>query len=134
MQQTTSVKSTEAMDNITWLALNAYHEARGESDEGVKAVNHVVLNRCELRNMSVREVVLQPWQFSWANKGARPAITDYPALERCLRLAAETLAERLHGFTLHGADHYYAEYIAQPSWAGKMKRICKIGRHIFFKA
>ena len=125
---------TKTIDNLTWLAINAYHEARSEPDEGIKAVCHVVLNRAEARKLSVAEVVLQPWQFSWANKGARPPITDYASLQRCLRLAAETVAERLQGKTLWGADHYYAEYITQPGWAGRMKRICQIGRHIFFRA
>lgn len=122
---------------LFWLMVNAYHEARGETDEGVKAVCHVVMNRAEAQGKSVEAVVLAPYQFSWANGGIRPALKDYAAMERCLRLAYEAAKERRDGYRLDGADHYYAPAAMAggkaPSWAKGMKEVAKIGGHIFFK-
>lgn len=121
--------------DLMWLALNAYHEAMGESFEGQVAVCHVVLNRAADRRKSVKETVLAPMQFSWANGGARPAIKDYAALESCFKAADQAAnKERPQGDNLQGADHYYADYIAKPSWAKGMKQVAKIGRHIFFRS
>lgn len=35
---------TKTIDNLTWLAINAYHEARSEPDEGIKAVCQIELH------------------------------------------------------------------------------------------
>lgn len=120
-------------EDLFWLSINAYHEARGESDEGIKAVCHVVLNRCKKRKRSVKEVVLQPYQFSWANDGARPAVKEYEALQRCMELAMETCKEQQTGKTLANADHYFADYIAPPEWVKDMAMITKIGKHTFYR-
>ncbi len=52
------------------LADNLYHEARGESLAGIKAVASVVLNRVASKRWpnSICKVVYQRKQFSWANK------------------------------------------------------------------
>lgn len=101
-------------DDLFWLAINAYHEARGESDHGIIAVCWVVLNRAQARKKTVEQIVLAPWQFSWANGGARPPIKEYAQLARCLRLAQEAVDLRDAGLAF-AADHYYAEYIDQPA-------------------
>ena len=121
-------------EDLFWLAMNAYHEARGESDEGVKAVCHVVLNRCKKRKRSVKEVVLQPYQFSWANDGARPAVREYDAFIRCMLLAERAAQEDAQGQTLSNADHYFADYITPPVWAKEMAKVAKIGKHTFYRA
>jgi len=127
--------------DLLWLALNAYHEARGESFEGQVAVCHVVLNRAANRRKSVKEIVLAPFQFSWANGGERPAIKDYAAFEQCMK-AADLAAnrERTQGSNLQGADHYYAysgkNAIKEPYWVkkGNMKEVARIGHHIFYRS
>lgn len=117
---------------IFWLTINLYHEARGEPLEGMKAVCHVVLNRAEKRNQSVQQVVLAPWQFSWANGNKRPALHDYDALQKCMEAASEAIQERLQGKTLAGADHYHTLQV-NPAWNKGMKVVAKIGNHIFYK-
>ena len=116
-----------------WLTLCVYHEARGEPPEGQRAVVHVVMNRVEKRNKPVKEIILQPFQFSWANQGKRPAIKDYHALEQCAVSVAEALDERVQGKNLDGADHYRAVYV-DPSWDDNMTVVKKIGKHIFFRS
>lgn len=120
--------------NIIWLALCIYFEGRGEPKEGQVAIGHVIMNRVERRDASIKDIVNAPWQFSWLNPGVkRPSIDDFVALEECFRSALDCLGERLEGKDFFGADHYYAEYISAPSWAGKLKLVKKIGQHIFMK-
>ena len=122
------------LDSIFWLAMNLYHEARGESVAGQVAVSHVVLNRAQKRGKSLKEIILQPYQFSWANSGARPKVGDYEALLQCFESAALALNERLEGKNFKGADHYHATYMdPYPSWAKDMKVIATVGNHIFYK-
>lgn len=122
-------------DDLFWLSVNAYHEARGEPFEGIVAVCHVVLNRAANKRKSVKETVLQPMQFSWANGDARPPIKDYASLESCMRAADQAAnRERPAGDNLQGADHYYADTIKMPSWAKSMKQVAKIGHHIFYRS
>ena len=117
-----------------WLALCIYHEARGEPTEGKVAVCHVVLNRAYSRGKTVKQVVLQPFQFSWANGGARPTIKDYDALESCSASVDICLAERSAGEYFSHADHYFADTIKAPSWARNMTLVEKIGHHSFFRS
>ncbi len=79
-------KTMQYHEKIFWLAVNAYHEARGEPFSGQKAVCHVVLNRASLRKQTVKEVILAPFQFSWHNGGIFPPIDDYPSQKVCGRL------------------------------------------------
>ena len=60
------------LKQILWLAICIYHEARGESAKGQIAVGHVIMNRVGSRDKSVEKIVLQPYQFSWANNNKRP--------------------------------------------------------------
>ena len=116
-----------------WLALCVYHEARGEPMNGKVAVCHVILNRAYQRGMSVKDVILQPWQFSWAIGGARPAIKDYDSLESCSDAVDICIAERSAGEYFSHADSYFADTIKQPRWASKITLVEKIGHHIFFQ-
>lgn len=117
-----------------WMALCVYHEARGEPELGQLAVAHVILNRMKRRGRSARFIVLEPWQFSWANKGARPPVTDYEALVRALRIVDMAVDEQEKGLSMHGADHYFADTIDRPVWVGKMIFVEKIGRHLFYRS
>jgi len=125
------------IDDLLWLAICLYHEARGESLEGKIAVCHVILNRADRHGPSlpVKDVVLKPMQFSWANHGSRPAISDYQALIDCAKAAETCRHRRRHSDDFfEGADHYYANYIDPPSWAKGMTMVKKVGRHIFFRS
>ena len=120
-------------EDLFWLAVCLYHEARGECDEGIQAVAHVILNRAKQKRKTVKEIVLQPSQFSWANNGARPPIKDYGSFVKCLDLAGKTVKEREElGVDFNGADHYHAVTV-NPSWAKSMQKIAKVGGHIFYR-
>jgi spore germination cell wall hydrolase CwlJ-like protein len=119
--------------DIFWMAVNIYHEARGEPTEGQKAVCKVVLNRHVKRRQTIKDVILWPNQFSWHNGGVFPPIKDYKALERCLSIAKDASLEWLNGDKLDSADHYHSDSIEKPWWAHKMTVVKKIGRHIFYQ-
>lgn len=116
-----------------YLAICIYFEARGESREGKIAVGHVILNRVQATGSSIKDVIYKPWQFSWANQGARPAIGNYDAFIDCMEAAIDCFEERLEGKNLNGADHYYNPAQANPSWADGMQEIAVIGHHRFMK-
>jgi len=120
-------------EDIFWLAINTYHEARSEPTEGQLAVCHVVMNRAEKKQRSVKSVILQPFQFSWHNGNKFPPITEYSALQSCISIAEKAIQEHANGVNLSGADHYFAEYITPPEWSKGMEMVKKIGRHIFYK-
>ena len=65
------------------LALNIYHEARGERVEGQIAVAHVTMNRVnhEKWPSTICEVVYQPKQFSWTHDKCSKQ-DSYVALDR----------------------------------------------------
>lgn len=122
------------MRQMSWLAICIYHEARGESLAGQIAVGHVIMNRVKKEGKSVEDVVLRPYQFSWANGGNRPAIGDYAAFLTCMESALACLSERMDGKDFFGADHYFADYIKSPAWAASMTFVRKAGKHLFYRS
>ena len=122
-------------EEIEWLARNIYHEARGESWDGMLAVGVVTLNRVKSPNYpdTIEEVVKEYKQFSWFWDGMSDRVRDPTAWKRAKAAAAEVilnhdlpLAKELEGVT-----HYHADYIS-PYWAGAKKEVTTIGRHVFY--
>lgn len=124
------------LEQVTWLAINIYNEARGEGKAGQIGVGHVTMNRLQKEKKSIRDVVLKPYQFSWANGGEQswPAISDYGAFVACMDSAMECLLARLNGETMEDVDHYYSTDIPAPYWEAKMKFVVQIGKHRFYNS
>ena len=128
----------KAEEDLFWMAINAYHEARGEGYDGIKAVCHVVLNRSVKRKQRVKDVVFEKSQFSWTIQKPAPKILDKDAFYECQRAAEDAFSEHVNGDDLHGADHYYAfsgpNKIKEPYWvkAGKMTEVARIRHHVFY--
>lgn len=129
------------------LALNVYHEARGESVRGQMAVVAVTLNRVNLNSYpdTVCGVVHQAnrdtngnpirhqCQFSWYCDGQSDTPQDQAAWERvqvATQLAVEQYGDEGYDLT-HGADHYHATWV-DPSWANAELVTRQIGVHIFY--
>lgn len=126
------------VDQQYYLALTMYGEARGEGAQGMEAVGHVIMNRVKQGGWygaSVKDVVLKPLQFSCWNSGdpnRAVMLTATPdKLATANAIAGQLLAGQLEDIT-GGATNYHADYIS-PSWAKKMTKTVKIGRHIFYK-
>lgn len=125
--------------DVECIALNIYHEARGEPDLGKLAVGHVVMNRvsdADYPNIAC-EVVRQGGQlprnrcqFSWWCDGRSDLPINSDAWQQAVELAKLVYAGQSVDPT-QGALWYHADYV-QPYWRSKLQRGAVIGRHVFY--
>lgn len=124
----------DATAEIHCLALNVYHEARSEPDQGKFAVARVTLNRVVSTRYpdSVCKVVWQRGQFSWTRDGRSDRPRNLRAWKEALWVA--TVAYNFNPLNMVGrATHYHAVYV-RPFWSTVHRRVARIGRHIFYVA
>ena len=122
------------------LAEAVYFEARSEPEAGQAAVAQVVLNRVRsgLYPASVCGVVYQnrhrhlACQFTFACEGKPLRIAEGDAWDIARRVARDVTEGRTYLTEVGASTHYHAEYV-RPSWAGRLKRMDVIGRHIFYQ-
>lgn len=122
------------------LANGIYFEARGESATGQAAVAQVILNR--VRNPTYPKTICgvvyqnQNWrnrcQFSFACDGHVKRVTNKRAFSTAMRIAGEVTRGETWLAEVGSATHYHATYV-RPRWAGAMKKVDKIGRHVFYR-
>lgn len=124
---------------VACLALNIYHEAAFEPQEGKLAVAFVTINRARERRLDVCDAVFEPMQFSWANNALDEKGKLLPQFipkgrkwQEAREVAKQVLGSEVADFT-QGADHYHAEYIAKPKWAKTMVPAGKYGKHFFYR-
>lgn len=117
------------MEGLLWLTLNVYHEARSEPQIGQVAVVHVTLNRAKDRQLSIEEVVRQPYQFSWTFQKKSYVPDDPKAFLKCMK--SVYIALKTNDFT-HGATHYHLDSIA-PYWSSEFTYLDQFGSHKFYK-
>lgn len=141
-----SAHASEAIDvqKMSWeslrcLALNIYHEARGEPLEGKIAVGHVVLNRAASRRFpgQICAVIKQGGenrryrcQFSWWCDGRSDRPRNVTAWRESL-LVALLIRRGATDDPTKGALWYHADTV-EPYWAKIFKPNTKIGKHIFY--
>jgi spore germination cell wall hydrolase CwlJ-like protein len=122
------------------LARAVYFEARSESELGQIAVAKVVLNRVkdpEYPN-TICGVVYQgsgrrnSCQFSFACDGLPDDVKSASSWAQAKQVAKKTIAGDAKVAALTTATNYHADYV-KPKWAKSMKRLVKIGRHIFYE-
>jgi spore germination cell wall hydrolase CwlJ-like protein len=131
-----------AASEVKCLATAIYFEARGEAEKGQIAVAQVVLNR--LKNpaypKTICDVVYQNknkrnrCQFSFACDGIPDRIADKQSWATSQALARRVLNDDRNLFLadVGASTHYHATYV-KPRWARSMKKMEKIGRHVFYK-
>lgn len=116
------------------LALNIYHEARGESEEGMRMVGEVTINRVSssLYPDTICDVVYQRGQFSWVSskKNKKPKETE--AWVTSLKIAKELLEENVASYP-HLATHFVNLRVAKPRWTRKFDKVETIGGHTFYR-
>ena len=116
-------------------------EAAGEGSDGMAAVAHVMRNRMTDSRFpsSIRDVALQPKQFSTWNNGEGGNQSSFrgigpgnPLYEKAGRVWDAVMSGR-HVDPTHGATHYYAPDQADPAWVDQESRGNKvrIGGHEF---
>ena len=134
-----SVARAEELPSDTYcMALNLYHEARGEDAAGVVAVGNVVLNRVESKRFpnTICKVVKQggqrryKCQFSWWCDGRSDKAKDKRAWSMMVRLS-KTLLQGSIGDNTDGALFYHTNGVS-PYWNVNMSPKVRLGAHIFY--
>ena len=123
--------STPRAQDITCLAKNIYHEARGEPIEGQIAVAQVTLNRVRTGDFgaSICKVVYAPRQFSWT-LDKRKQVKNDKAWDTSLAIANEVLTGRAH-ITNFNALYFHTRQV-KPKWKRSKQFVTTIGNHIFY--
>ncbi|MEQ1901572.1 MAG: cell wall hydrolase [Devosia sp.] len=122
------------------MATAIYFEARGESYRGQVAVGQVVMNRVAHRLYpdAICAVVFQnqqmrnACQFSFACDGIPETVTDKTSWAQAMKIARGVIDGTLYLPEVEKATHYHATYV-YPDWAPRLKKVTKIGHHIFYK-
>jgi len=123
---------------LFWLALNTYHEARGESFLSQVDVANVVLNRVESKHYpdNIYDVVTQGGerrnrcQFSWFCDGRSDEAGDGEAW----RIAVKAASLAMNGYDeTHGALFYYNPDKVEPYWAKHKTFVKMSGHHVLLK-
>jgi len=119
--------------DLTCLAQNLYHEARGEPEAGQRAVAEVTMNRVAsgLFPATVCEVVYSKYAFSWTELGIPAMPPRGVEWERAVT-AAEGVYDAEFESEVGDAMHYHATYVA-PEWARDRLPLATIGQHVFYE-
>jgi N-acetylmuramoyl-L-alanine amidase len=114
------------------LAMNIYHESKGEDSTGKLAVAFTTINRVnsELFPDTICDVVWQKSQFSWTKYN--PKIDKRSASWSKSAIVAIITLYNLENDITDGALFFHANYINRPSWTNKMKITFKHGGHTFY--
>ena len=132
---------------IDVMARTIFGEARGETQQGMEAIAHVILNRVHHARQrgnqfwwghDIITVCQKPYQFScWnpgdPNRAKLMAVTpENPQFAKCLRIARRAVLGSLGDDITNGADHYHTIHVA-PFWSKGKTPIAQFGIHVFFK-
>ena len=146
--------------SVNCLALNMYHEARGQGSAGLLGVSSVVMNRVKDKRFpnTICEVVHQgptreSWktrqttdpndakfypirnrcQFSWWCDGKSDEPRDKKTYKRLLTIAQSIVYNEINFIDItDGATHYHADYVF-PAWRKSKTKTVEIGDHIFYR-
>nr|WP_145636078.1 cell wall hydrolase [Neorhizobium alkalisoli] len=122
------------------LASGIYFEARGESVRGQAAVAQVILNR--VRNPAYPDTICgvvyqnEDWrnrcQFSFACDNIKDRIGSQEHWQTAREVAMAVTAGKIWLPEVGSATHYHAVYV-RPAWAKTMKKVGRIGLHVFYR-
>ena len=146
--------------SIKCLAMNMYHEARGQGSAGLLGVSSVVMNRVRDKRFpnTICGVIYQgptreSWktrqtsdpndakfypiknrcQFSWYCDGRSDEPKDKKTYKRILTIAKSIVYNDINFIDItDGATFYHADYV-KPAWAKVKTRTTRIGNHIFYR-
>ncbi|AUR89232.1 cell wall hydrolase [Vibrio phage 1.121.O._10N.286.46.C4] len=119
------------------LTINAYHEARGESDAANLAIMAVVEVRArDSRHKATTpcEAVFHPYAFSWTSDGKSDYIYDKQQYQRLYKLAEKFLLNKdLYVEMFEHADHYHVVGL-KTKWNYRvLDYISRIDNHVFYR-
>jgi Cell Wall Hydrolase len=138
-KQVILARRNERLRQESCLARAVYFEARSETELGQLAVARVILNRVRDANYpnTVCKVVYQgsdkarSCQFSFACDGAPDTPKAGDAWTEAKNVARRAMSTTNQVQIISTATHYHADYV-KPRWSDSLKRLIKIGHHIFY--
>lgn len=132
------IAQAERNRKVSCLAINVYHEARGESVQGMEAVAQVTLNRAADEKFpdDVCAVVYQKkpdggCQFSWYCDGKSDSVHDKKSWAIAVGVADRALRGQTLGAVSRNAIYYHSTRV-RPYWAYTKRLVAVIGRHRFY--
>lgn len=124
--------------HVDILARTIYGEARGETNDGKRAVGLVILNRYRSNKWfsadTIAETCQKPWQFSCWNKNDPNYAKITNATEAVLIpywKLAESLINNEFADITNGATHYHTKN-CHPAWSKGKLPCAIIGNHVFY--
>ena len=135
----TLIDPKDSARQMRCLAEAIYFESRSEPEDGQAAVAQVVLNRVRsgIYPTTVCGVVYQdrnrPFacQFSFACEGKSLRIEEPGPWVVATRIAQEVVSGASYNPKVAEAVNYHANYVA-PFWVGYLRKVDRIGAHIFY--
>lgn len=132
-------------DQIHALAMNMYHEARGEGHDAMQMVGEVTLNRVESKHFpnNVCGVVYQArfdnrgnprrhqCQFSWFCDGRSDRPHNRDAWEDAMEIAEGLINGTIDPIGID-ATHYHTTAV-NPYWAKRYTMVGRYGDHVFYQ-
>jgi spore germination cell wall hydrolase CwlJ-like protein len=115
------------------LALNIYHEGRGEPTRGQAAIAAVTMNRVRSNHYpgTVCDVVWQYKQFSWTlAPSSDHGISDPRAWKQAL-VIARLFVDGAISADVGEATHYHTNDVS-PYWIADNKPLTRVGKHTFY--
>ena len=135
----TLIEPKDSARQMRCLAEAIYFEARSEPEAGQAAVAQVVLNRVRsgIYPTTVCGVVYQdrerPFacQFSFACEGKALRVDEPACWATATRIAEAVVKGTNYDAKFASAINYHAAYV-RPFWAPTLKRLDRVGLHIFY--
>lgn len=115
---------------LVCLALNIYHEARGEPRNGQVAIAMVTMNRAGWEADNVCQVVYERRQFSWTYSKRDHTPQESKAWKKAREITKGVIDGHHQDVTL-GATHFHTHRV-RPSWSRSLEKTVRIGSHIFY--
>jgi spore germination cell wall hydrolase CwlJ-like protein len=109
------------------MAQNIHHEADGEPFMGKLAVGLVTLNRKNLKNRSICQIVFEPNQFSWTNKESYAKNFSQDTW-----LATNLIMNNLVKIPYLENIVYFHNKNIKATWSNSKNKVAVIGDHIFY--
>jgi spore germination cell wall hydrolase CwlJ-like protein len=134
-----SLDSATRAQALECLTSAAYYEAANESDDGLRSVVQVVLNR--VRHPAFPSTVCGVvYQGSTRTTGCQFTFTCDGSLQRRPHLAGWARSRAIAEAALNGAvfapvglaTHYHANYVV-PYWASSLAKNAVVGTHLFYR-
>ena len=138
ISESSSAPKNSSKSDLYWMAMNIYHEAGNQPLIGKIAVGVVTLNRLKDKRYpkNIRDVVTEPFQFSWYNtKEANTPPANNSRWRESYEVAKLLLTKAIGSDIiklLEGATHFHAIDV-KPAWINKVHRIAQIEGHIFYR-